>query len=397
MTVARLSLPKLAGLIVAAALLAGARQAAAYPIFQFSTGTTRCNQCHYGPAGGGLLTSWGRDEAGDTISLGGNGALLHGAVTPPSWLALGGDFRLAFIRNDVGGPESPDTAVFPMQLDIYTRIAFGEAFSFNFTIGDRGIVRPVDPSLSGRASDFPDRLITREHYLMWRPSASGPYARVGRFFAPYGLRMVEHIYFIRRYTGFNLYEETYNLSGGYLSENFELHATAFAPVPASFPDFLGAVGYKEAGFAAYAEQRFAGMAAVALQTRIGIGAEESRYAGGVVGKLWIEPARILFLGEGDFIRQQLTNASFGQNQFVGYIGMTYFMKGIAATLAAERYQADLAVKGTGRFAGDFELQLFPYAHFELVLLGRYQKADLPQNGMDNGSGTLGMLQLHYYL
>src|SRR5262249_5473131 len=105
--------------LVAGALLAWSGEAGAYPQFQFSSGPTRCNQCHYAPAGGGLLTSWGRDEAGDTISLAGDGALLHGAWTPPSWLGLGGDFRLAFIDNDVGGPESPEQAVFPMQLDVY--------------------------------------------------------------------------------------------------------------------------------------------------------------------------------------------------------------------------------------------------------------------------------------
>ncbi|HVR02224.1 MAG TPA: hypothetical protein VMT47_08835, partial [Polyangia bacterium] len=60
------------GLIAAIVLLAGARQAAAYPQFQFSSGTNRCGQCHFAPSGGGLLTSWGRDESADTISLGGD-------------------------------------------------------------------------------------------------------------------------------------------------------------------------------------------------------------------------------------------------------------------------------------------------------------------------------------
>ncbi len=46
---------------------------------------------------------------------------------------------------------------------------------------------------------------------MWRPSATGPYARIGKFFAPYGLRFVEHIFFVQRYTGFDIYNETYNV------------------------------------------------------------------------------------------------------------------------------------------------------------------------------------------
>src|SRR5215471_8450234 len=386
-----------AGGIVGLWLLASARPALAYPQFQFSSGTTRCGQCHYSPSGGGLITSWGRDESGDTISLGGDGSFLHGATTLPSWLALGADFRAAFLYNNVGGPESPEIAkipigssfylpFFPMQLDVYGRAAY-EAYSLNVTIGDRGVVRPVDPTLSGRTGDFAARLMSREHYFMWRPSATGPYVRAGRFFAPYGLRLAEHIYFVRRYTGFNLYEETYNLSGGYVADDWEVHATAFLGIPTSLPDFLGAVGIPESGGAVYAEKRFAGMAALGVQSRIGIASEEARYQGGAVGKLWIEQARLLVLAEADFIRQQVPAASAGQNQFVSYIGATYIIRGFMAGAAYERFQEDLAVSGTGRNAYDAEVNLFPGAHFEVGLLGRYQKAQAVAGGGPDSSAA----------
>jgi hypothetical protein len=378
------------------AILAWAGSARAYPQFQFSSGTTRCSQCHYSPSGGTLITSWGRDEAGDTISLAGDGAFLHGLWTPPSWLALGGDLRLAGIVNDVGGPESPETAAFPMQFDLYGRVAFTESLSLNVTVGDRGVVRPPDPSLSGRSGDFVQRLMSREHYLMWRPSASGPYVRLGRFYAPYGLRLVEHITFIRRYTGYNLYEETYNASGGYVVDDFEVHATLFTHAPNN-PEFIASVGPHESGFVGYGEKRFNGMASLGAQTRIAIATEQSRYQGGAVGKLWVEKVRLLFMGEGDFIRQQLRLANVGQNQFVSYLGATFFIRGVLFGGAYERFQEDLAVKETGRNAFDLQLNVFPYAHIELVLLGRYQKAGTPLAGSDPTAGWLGMLQLHYYL
>ena len=37
----------------------------------------------------------------------------------------------------------------------------------------------------------------------------------------------------------------------------------------------------------------------------------------------------------------------------------------------ERYQENLSVAGTGRNAYDLEINIFPYAHFEVVLFGRY--------------------------
>jgi hypothetical protein len=377
------------------ALLAASNRAQAYPQFQFSSGTIRCGQCHYSPSGGTLLSSWGRDESGDTISLGGNGSFLHGLWTPPSWLALGADLRLAGLTNNVRGADSPETAFFPMQGDVYARLSH-EALSVNVTVGARGVVRPPDASLAGRSSDVFDRMISREHYLMWRPSATGAYLRAGRFAAPYGIHFVEHIYFIRRYTGFNLYEETYNLSGGFLTDEWEVHATAFMHVPVSAPDFLGASGAPENGGALMGEYRFNRMAALGLQTRIGIASEEARYQGGAVGKVWLEPARVLFLGEADFIRQQLSGASAGQNQFVSYLGATYIIRGMMVGVAYERYQENLGVAATGRNAYDIEINILPWAHFELNLLGRYQRQGAPGAAGGNPA-TLGMLQLHYYL
>jgi len=374
--------------------------ASAYPQFQFSSGTNKCSQCHFAPAGTGLISSWGRSEAGDTISMGGDGGFLHGAVKLPSWLALGADIRFAGVRNDNGGDESPETAWFPMQADLYSRFAFSDAFSLYLEGGVRGETRPAqggysDTGIGKINTDFgtvANRFITREHYLMWRPSATGPYARVGRFYAPYGLRFVEHIYFVRRYTGYELYNETYTASGGYVAEDWELHVSAFTPPPSSFPDPLASTGTRESGAAAYFERRIAGMAAVAGQVRAGVGKDADRYQGGLIGKLWIEPAKLLFLGEGDLIIQKVTSAAYTQNQFVSYSGLNFFpVRGVMAAVAYERFQENLGVSGTGRNAYDLQINLFPWAHCEVVLLGRY----LNTQGQPNT--TLGMLQLHYYL
>lgn len=386
-----------AGLLAGLVLLAHGRDAQAYPQFQFSTGTQTCSQCHYSPTGGGLITSWGRDESGDTISLGGDGAFLHGLWTPPSWLALGLDVRLATTRNDVGGPEAPEVAYFPMQGDFYGRVAFSDAFSLNVTLGARSVVRPADDSLSGQLSTLGSRFISREHYLMWRPSAQGPYARIGRFYVPYGIRFVEHVYFVRRYNGLGLYEETYNASGGYQGDDWDLHATAFMPVPSGFPDALGGFGLRAAGAAAMGERRFNKMAAVGAQARVSIADQESRYQGGLVGKLWIDEAHLLFMGQGDFIRQQIKAADFGQNQFVSYLGATFFVRGLMVGAAYERFQSDLSVRGTARNAYDLQVNFFPWAHFELFLFGRYQKAAVAGDGAETSAGKLLMLQLHYYM
>jgi hypothetical protein len=388
--------------LTAAILLAGlSGRAWAYPQFQFSSGTTRCSQCHYDPAGGGLITSWGRDESGDTISLGGDGAFLHGLWEPPSWLALGADIRLAGLVNAAGGPESPELAFFPMQTDVYARFAFGDSVSLYLQGGIRGDVGR-DETFSNRIDSVTDRMISNDHYLMWRPSATGPYARIGKFFAPFGLRFVEHIFFVQRYTGYDLYNETYNVSGGYVADDWELHGTIFTPPPKSFPDALQSVApdsMRGSGLAAYGEKRFNAMAMVALQTRINVGNEASYYTGGAVSKVWIEQAKVLALGEADVIRRTVStpSGSLGETQFVSYLGATYFpTRGLMAGLAYERYQEDLSVSSTGRNALDVEVNFFPWAHIELVALGRYQFFG-PGAGTDPATASLFMMQLHYYL
>ena len=115
-----------------------------------------------------------------------------------------------------------------MQADLSARVALPAGFSLEAVGGLRGQVR--EPDLLVPIQNYQpvstSQLISREHYLMWEPEAVGPYLRVGRFFAPYGLRMAEHILYINRDLGFDELEETYNVSGGFVYPNAELHLTA---------------------------------------------------------------------------------------------------------------------------------------------------------------------------
>lgn len=380
-----------AGVALFALVSLASRPAEAYPQFQLSAGTQTCAQCHYSPAGSGLLTSWGRGESADTISRGGDGAFLHGLWAPPAWLALGGDVRGAVIRNEDGGNSPPEVAVFPMQADLYARLAFGNSISVYLEGGARGTTRPQNTGLAANI----ESVISREHYVMWKPSATGAYVRAGRFFAPFGLRLVEHIFFVRQFTGFNLYEETYNLSGGYLAEDWELHVTAFTPPPSSLPDALQSVGMRGSGGAAYAERRLAA-AAVGAQARVSVNSEQTLIQGGATGKAWVDQAKLLFMGEVDLQRRSFKTTGFGENQLVAFLNLTAFpVKGLMAGFSLERYQEDLALASSTHNAVDLEVNLFPWAHCEVILLGRYQW--IGSGNADGDPGSLAMLQLHYYL
>jgi hypothetical protein len=386
--------PLLAGALALAPLVLAARPAAAYPQFQFTSGTQRCGQCHHSPTGFGLLTSWGRDESADTISTtSGDGGFLHGAVTLPDAVSLGGDIRLAALYNDVGGTGSPEVKFFPMQAELYSRFNFGESgVSFYAALGARGATREHSQTLG---TGNLESLMSREHYLMWKPSSTGPYVRLGRFYAPFGLRLAEHIYYVRQYTGFNLYEETYTLSGGYMQDSWEVHVSAFTPPPTSFPVPLRSAGMRGSGGSVYGEYRLASMALIGAQARFATGSEQSLTQGGLVGKLWVEQARMLVMAEGNFQRRALVGGE-SLNQMVAYFGLTFIpYKGIMTGIAVDRYHEDLRVSSLARNAFNLQINLFPRSHFELLILGRYQVTG--SGSADGQASKLLLLQFHYYL
>jgi hypothetical protein len=371
-------------------VLLGEAPALAYPQWQLSTGAVRCNQCHYAPAGGGLLTSYGRDAVGDQLStFGGDGAFLHGAVRRPSWLAFGGDFRGAFVDNDVQDPSGPTVAVFPMQADLKARVALPAGFSVAGTLGFRGQVRngstlvpiqnyqPIDTS----------QLISREHYAMWQPQAVGPYLRAGRYYAPFGLRFPEHNLYIERDLGYDETEETYNVSGGFIYDAWELHVSLFAP------DFVRHIGSDENGMAALFEHRLLDdTAAVAGQLRLANGPGVTRFMFGGYGKAYLERLRTLLFAEVDGVQLLFDDPVVGTRvQVVGAAGFTVLPKpGIMATLLGERNQVDVQLPSSWTAATAL-LNWFPYAHGEVQLMGRLQ---FPSGGAV--AKTL-FIQLHYFL
>ncbi len=366
-------------LVCVVALLGITGRAEAYPQFQLSTGTDRCSSCHISPAGGGLLNDYGREEAGSTISRGGDGRFLHGLWTPPSWLQLGADTRgaLGFKYRK----EEREVLAFPMQLDAYVR-AGGERISFNLTAGLRGGARDPQPAIV-------ERLASREHYLMYQRE-SGSYVRLGRFFPIHGIRSQDHTAYVRRYLGFHTLEEPYGVAAGIMETSWEAHLSAFVPRPV---DLLGA-GIKAKGIAAYYERRVLDdTAALALQTKLGFSSTDTRLSAGIVGKRWMPVAEVMLLAEINLVRQSFADAAGPlRYQVAAYAGASKMVAtGVMVGAAVHRWQPDVRLRSS-RDAFELNIQYFPKAHLELHLLTR-----IAGEGDFENPGLLSLLQLHYYL
>ena len=377
-------------LLVTVALLVGVRTAAAYPHFQRSTGSVRCSQCHIAPAGGGLLTPWGVEESSETIGRGGDGRFLHGAIELPDSLVIGGDLRVAALANDVGSTEGTELAAFPMQADLAFAVRTG-AWSVVGMIGSRGRVRSGPPSSeSSMASVVPDTslasyVISREHYVMWRPDETeGVYVRVGRFAAPYGLRLADHTSYVRRYLGYNLLEETYGVGVGWMGETVELHATAFVYDP------LQGATREQVGGALLVEAQPGDKIVIGGSARASV-AVTTRLQAGIHGKLFLEGANLLFQTEIDGVRE-LFDGPGDRWQLAAYAGPVWIpARGVYAGVAYHAFAEDLQVRSVTRHSGDAWVSIIPHAHFEVMVSGRAQRIGPREHAY------VGMLQLHYWL
>ena len=275
--------------------------ASAYPQFQFSSGTNRCSQCHFSPAGGGLITSWGRDETRRhhqprrrrRASCTARGRCRPGWRWAPTcaWPAR---------ATHDGGPESPQTAWFPMQADLYARFAFSDR--------SRSISRVACAARCGRDQtlqrrpDFDsvtDRFISREHYLMWRPERDRP-LRAHRALLRAVRPALRRAHLLRPpLHRLQPLQRDLQRLGRLRRRRLGAAPDAVHAAAVELPR-SAAVGRRAGDRAAPPTSRSGStaMAALALQARLGVGSEASRYQGGLVGKLWIEPGEDAVPGRG---------------------------------------------------------------------------------------------------
>lgn len=362
-----------------------ATEAEAYPEFQFSKTATRCSLCHYSPSGGGLINGYGRSQAESEISMfGGNPDFLYGIWEQPEWIKLGVDLRGVVLIRENGA--DTDVLRFPMQGDTYA----------NFFFGDFTIATIVGPRAQARTprQGFGERFHSREHWVMWRKRNRGPYVRAGRFFAPFGLRQQDHTVFNRRYLGFHSFEETYNLSGGFVENDWETHITAFTTPPgALYSVFSG--GPEQTGVAGLYERRILDRSgAVAGQAKIASSEIDVRYIAGGYGKYYLEAADLLLMAELDLTLQTFdAPGSDSRAQLTGYASATYFpVQGIMVGGSIQRHDTDLSVADTGYDALQLSVQFFPRSHLELHAFGRTEFS-----GDYSKARHLLFLMLHYWL
>lgn len=335
-----------------------------------------------------MLNTKGRRAVGSELStFTGEGAILHGAVQLPDWLAVGADLGSAYVARDVQDAGGITRSLSPLQAQAQIALSLSgwTLHGSAATRGDLGERAPMVPTQNYQPVPA-SHLVSPEHWLMWRSPARDLYVRAGRFFAPYGLQLADSMTYVRRDLGFNELEQSYALSGGYLADRWQVEATAFAP------DFVRHFGSSESGGAAYAGRRLlSGRAIVALQGKFAVRSGSERTVGGAFAKYYAFALQTLFFVEADLVRLSVEGLP-PRGQGIGLAGATVGpARGLRLTVLGEHYQEDLAVRGAARSAASLLLGWFPYPHFEARIITR---AEFPAGGQPT---KLFFAQLHYFL
>lgn len=167
-------------------------------------GYVKCNTCHTDPSGGELLSHMGRVQSEQLLSADwGNSSVTSDAklfysLDEPEPLRLGGSARYMGIYD----LDASELRHFPMQLDAYGQADFGTV-RVGGSIGYADIP-PYSPHMR-KAQLFEDdgeggpNLVTRTHWVGFDLDDEW-LVRVGRLNLPFGLRVSEHVLFVREAT-----------------------------------------------------------------------------------------------------------------------------------------------------------------------------------------------------
>lgn len=393
---------RLLGLACLVMCLLGVSPAHAYP-WLIKHGFFKCGSCHADVSGGETLTQMGRAEAEQLLSWNaGSGSapnaysqFLFGALPEPQSLRLGGSYRHMLLYTARDGRTPSTTAQFPMQLDVYAEAKVG-IISLG---GGLGVARGITGSANARAAQLNRELgqgwllLSRTHYLGVQLDEHS-LLRVGRLQLPFGLRIPEHVMWVREATRTDGESDqqhglalAYNdgpvrAEGMFIGGNFQI-----------YPD-----RYRERGYSAYVEYLLAPTAALGLSSLLTFANEDRltqqkravRQAHALTARVGLSPQWSL-LAEADLLK-------YGERGWGGanLVQLDYEMlRGLHLILTSELVnlgppsdgRESTPGNGEPRMGGWLSLDLHLYSHLEL-------RFDLVQRQQ---SPLSAQAQLHFFL
>ncbi|MGE3974390.1 MAG: hypothetical protein AB7F59_07695 [Bdellovibrionales bacterium] len=341
-------------------------------------GYVNCTTCHVSPSGGGAMTPYGRSlskEILSTWSYEGEENVLHGAVTTPEWLMLGGDIR--YVQTYLETPVIKQGDFFMMNADAEVAVQVGQWVA-SVTAGVEG-----GPATVSQRGQF----ISRRHYLNYRPTDEIS-VRAGKFLAQYGVNQPNHTIVTERGLQFDQGSETYNLELAYMGENYDSFLTVITGRPDD-PRFD-----PEKGMSWTVSKNFLERMKVGLSYYRGESNQARRMLVGPYAVLGITKDLFL-LSEMDYQVKDFKSSVTAQTKgLVSYHRLNYeFHQGMIGYLVHQLSYLNFDVGRSRNDSMGVGIQFFPRPHFEFQV--EYYKQRTLQ-AFDRYY-DVGYAILHYYL
>ncbi|MEO8902951.1 MAG: hypothetical protein ABI488_12900 [Polyangiaceae bacterium] len=368
------------------------RSAHAYP-WMIRHDYTGCATCHVDPSGGGVLTEYGSaqgdillrthyrpDNSGDVNSSAG---FLLGAVKPPAWFLPSGSLRTLAYGSKIGNAALATDFVV-MQADLRAAIVKG-GFRAYASVGFVGT--------DGSHASVAGPLVSREHWLGWAFGGDDAFlVRAGRIDLPFGIRQIEHVFFVRQATRTDLNDTQQH--GVALSYNSGIVRAELMGIAGNYqvsPDV-----YRERGYSGYVEVAPLSNAAFGLSSLVThskrdllLNLPDTRQAHGVFAR-WAPVQPVALLAEADLVAHSAVSTT-------GYATMLQAdvepVQGVHFIATGENWHSGDKNTGTS-WSGWLGAGWFFAPHADVRL--DFEKQSLAQGATQLGITSV-LMQFHVYL
>lgn len=236
-------------------VLLWAKPSHAYP-WMIQHQYTGCALCHMDPSGGYLLTAYGRAQTQALLSSFGKGKqgdevdsrsnFAFGLMAPNEYVTLGASVREAYwYEHTLGTSASTPARSILMQADFRAALTLGPVV----VTGSIGYL-PNGNHAAQITKGNQNVLVSREFWVgLHLGEEKGSMIRVGRMYLPFGIRFVEHRYYVRLDTGTNIdYQQQMGAAFFHETEKYRMEVMAIAGNYQIAPD-----DYRQRGYAGYLE------------------------------------------------------------------------------------------------------------------------------------------------
>ena len=302
----------------------------------------KCSACHVNRTGGGMRNDFGAAYAGSTLPMTTEGFQFQNRALN-DFIKMGADFRLsgsALLSSATARDAAPRTSLNINRANLYIEAKL---------IEDK-LTLYFDETLA------PGGATSREFFaLLDIPGVNG-YAKVGTFFLPSGLRILDDQEFIRQVTGFTMLAPDQGVEVGIEPGPFSILASV---TNGSRGATENNSGKQVTGTAAWISRRFRLGASASRNTQGGLHTDVLGGFGGLnVGKLSL-------LGEVDYV-QGASGEGRDVDQLVVYGEADLLIrKGVNAKVTYGFHNRDVDRPEDERIRARFGLELFPFPYLQI--------------------------------